>query len=86
MLIQSVMRDRGYPVEDFENRASLVSVDHPLVVQRYRRAHAIAVASSHGEVTTEDLRQAMQDYKALFVQIIDDDVEAEAEQPADARR
>ncbi len=85
-LIQNVMRDRGYPVDDFENRASLVSVDHPLVVQRYRRAHAIAVANSHGEVTTEDLRQAMQDYKALFVQIIDDNVEAEAEQPADARR
>ncbi len=39
-LIQSVMRDRGYPVEDFDDRASLVSVDHPIVVERYRRAHA----------------------------------------------
>jgi hypothetical protein len=77
-LIQRVMRERGYPIDDFEQRASLVSVDHPLVVQRYRRAHAIAVANAHGEVTTEDLRQAMQDYGALFVEIIDDDVEVDA--------
>ncbi len=75
-LIQSVMRERGYPVDDFDDRASLVSVDHPLVVQRYRRAHAIAVANAHGEVTTEDLRHAMQDYRALFVEIIEDNVEA----------
>jgi hypothetical protein len=75
-LIQSVMRERGYPVDDFEDRASLVSVDHPLLVQRYRRAHAITVANSHGEVTTEELRQAMQDYKALFMEIIEDNVEA----------
>ena len=40
-LIQDVMRTRGYPVEDFDDRASLVSVDHPVVVERYRRAHAI---------------------------------------------
>ena len=39
-LIQSVMRDRGYPVEDFDDRASIISVDHPVVVERYRSAHA----------------------------------------------
>ena len=33
------MRDRGYPVEDFEDRAAIISVDHPVVVERYRRAH-----------------------------------------------
>ena len=38
-LIQRVMRDRGYPVEDFDDRAAIVSVDHPVVVERYRRAH-----------------------------------------------
>ena len=50
-LIQNVMRDRGYPVEDFEDRAALVSVDHPQVVERYRRAHAIAVANTDGTPT-----------------------------------
>ena len=69
-LIQSVMRDRGYPVEDFDDRAALVSVDHPVVVERYRRAHAIAVANAEGETDTEDLRIAMQDYRALFEELV----------------
>jgi hypothetical protein len=69
-LIQRVMRDRGYPIEDFEDRASLVSVDHPRVVERYRRAHAIAVANSEGDTETEDLRIAMQDYRALFEELV----------------
>lgn len=71
-LIQSVMRDRGYPVEDFEERASIVSVDHPVVVERYRCAHAIAVASADGASSTESLRQAMQDYRALFEELVAD--------------
>ncbi len=77
-LIQSVMRDRGYPVEDFDDRASLVSVDHPIVVERYRRAHAIAVESASGDATTESLRRAMQDYRALFVELVEDDETAPA--------
>jgi len=72
-LIQNVMRDRGYPVEDFEDRAALVSVDHPQVVERYRRAHAIAVANTDGSTDTEDLRIAMQDYRALFVELVERD-------------
>lgn len=71
-LIQSVMRERGYPVEDFDERASIISVDHPLVVERYRRAHAITVANRGGEATTENLRRAMQDYRALFVELVED--------------
>jgi len=73
--IQNVMRDRGYPVEDFEERAALVSVDHPEVVERYRRAHSIAVANADGstDTDTEDLRIAMQDYRALFVELVERD-------------
>jgi hypothetical protein len=71
-LIQRAMRERGYPVEDFEARAGLVSVDHPLVVERYRRAHAVAAPASVGTATTESLRQAIQDYRALFVEIVED--------------
>ncbi len=70
-LIQSVMRDRGYPVEDFDDRASIISVDHPVVVERYRRAHAVAVANAGGDATTESLRRAMQDYRALFVELVE---------------
>jgi hypothetical protein len=75
-LIQSVMRDRGYPVEDFDDRAALVSVDHPVVVERYRRAHAIAVANAEGDTDTEDLRIAMQDYRALFEELVGGPVDA----------
>ncbi len=72
-LIQWAMRERGYPVEDFEQRAAIISVDHPVVVERYRRAHAVAEANATGSATTESLRQAMQDYRELFVQIVEVD-------------
>jgi hypothetical protein len=75
-LIQNVMRDRGYPVEDFDDRAALVSVDHPRVVERYRRAHTIAVANADGDTSTEDLRIAMQDYRALFVELVEETADA----------
>jgi hypothetical protein len=74
-LIQRAMRERGYPVDDFEDRVALISVDHPLVVERYRRAHAVADETSVGRASTESLRQAIQDYHALFVEIVEDGAE-----------
>lgn len=65
-LVVAVMRDRGYPMENFEQRAADISPDHPHVVEDYRIAHRIAVRSERGEVSTEDLRQAMQHYRTLF--------------------
>jgi hypothetical protein len=76
-LIQTVMRERGYPVEQFEDRAAIVSVDHPLVVERYRRAHEISVVNADGRASTETLRQAMQDYRALFMDLVEPDAGAE---------
>jgi hypothetical protein len=76
-LIQSVMAERGYPVEDFEQRAADISVDHPHVVENYRRGHQLAQASASGSDSTEDLRQAMRHYRALF----DELVEPAADQP-----
>ena len=72
MLIQSVMRDRGYPMDDFEQRAADVSVDHPQVVENYRQGHRLARASATGDGTTEDLRQAMQHYRSLFEELVDE--------------
>ena|SRR5437016_11928510 len=48
-LIQSVMAERGYPVDDFEQRAADVSVDHPQVVENYRKGHDLARASARGD-------------------------------------
>jgi FtsZ-interacting cell division protein ZipA len=65
-LVTNVMRDRGYPMSDFEQRAADISPDHPQVVDNYRIAHGIASRSTSGEVSTEDLRQAMVHYRTLF--------------------
>jgi hypothetical protein len=69
-LIQRVMRERGYPVDDFEQRAADVSVDHPEVVDNYRSGHTIARHSIHGDAETEELRQAMVHYRALFEELL----------------
>jgi hypothetical protein len=65
-LIGEVMHTRGYPVGAFEQRVEDISVDHPDVVMNYRAARTIAEAHARGEATTEDLRQAMVHYRALY--------------------
>jgi hypothetical protein len=69
-LVTEVMRVRGYPMADFETRAADVSVDHPQVVSNYRAAHAHAERSRDGKASTEDLRQAMVHYRALFEELL----------------
>jgi hypothetical protein len=69
-LVQRVMRDRGYPVEDFEQRAADISVEHPDLVEKYRTAHGIARANARGEASTEDLRHSVRHYRALFVELL----------------
>jgi predicted nucleic acid-binding protein len=72
-LITDAMRDRGYPIEDFEQRAADLSVDHPNVVEHYRAAHAIHIDKEQGEgdEETEDLRQAFVHYRALFEELVE---------------
>jgi hypothetical protein len=65
-LVGEVMHLRGYPVGEFEQRVEDISVDHPDVVMNYRAARTIAEAHARGEATTEDLRQAMVHYRALY--------------------
>ncbi|HEY7018617.1 MAG TPA: hypothetical protein VH297_09130 [Gaiellaceae bacterium] len=70
-LIQEVMRERGYPVEDFEQRAADLSVDHPEVISNYRAAHGISIANERGKASTEDLRTAMVHYRELFNELVE---------------
>ena len=72
-LVQRVMRDRGYPVDDFEQRAADISVEHPDLVEKYRTADGIARASERGEASTEDLRHSVRHYRALFVELLEVD-------------
>lgn len=69
-LIQQVMQDRGYPVDDFDQRAADLSVEHSDVVENYRAAHAISRSNVHGDAGTEDLRQAMVHYRLLFQELV----------------
>lgn len=69
-LINQVMRARGYPVEHFEQRVADLSVEHPTVVQHYRAAHELARSVHNGTVDTENLRQAVVHYRALFAELL----------------
>lgn len=79
-LITEVMQARGYPTTDFTQRAADISVDHPVVVENYRAAHEIAQRRDRGQASTEDLRQAMVHYRALFSELL------EEKQPQQLRR
>jgi hypothetical protein len=68
VLLIEVMRERGYPTDDFEQRAADVSVDHPHVVENYRSANAI---TERDDADTEDQRQAMVHYRALFDELLE---------------
>jgi cytoskeletal protein RodZ len=84
-LITAVMRQRGYPIDDFEQRAADISVDHPQVVDDYRAAQAIAAANERSEASTEDLRQALVHYRSLFEELLEVDRTDDDRQPYDGR-
>jgi len=71
-LVGDLMTSRGYPVAEFEQRAADISVDHPLVVEHYRAAHEIALRHEQRRASTEDLRQALVHYRALFSELLEE--------------
>lgn len=75
-LIIDVMEKRGYPVTDFQQAAADLSVEYPTLVSNYRAASEIASRNRTGEAGTEELRQALVHYRALFQELL--------EGPADA--
>lgn len=70
-LIQAVMLARGYSSESFERRVEDLSVEHAHVVEHYRAAHALADENQQGRAATEDLRQALVHYRALFAALLE---------------
>jgi FtsZ-interacting cell division protein ZipA len=86
MLVVEVMAARGYPVEDFDQRADDLSVSHPEITQRYREASRIAQANEDGAVDTEDLRQAVTSYRALVLALLADDGDRTRQDDVDRTR
>ena len=74
-LIKEVMHARGYPVEDFEQRAADISVDYPDLVINYRELHAIAAKGE--KIDTEEMRQAMVHGRNLFENLIQSETRTE---------
>jgi len=81
-LVTEVMRARGYPVDNFDQRAADISVDHPQIVENYRTAHGIHVAQQRGDVSTEQQREAFVHYRALFEKLLETPTEDNASQEA----
>jgi hypothetical protein len=95
-LITGVMHDRGYPTENFDQNAELLSVEHGNVIDHYRKGHTLYLKTVEGSASTEDLRQAVVAYRSLFDELIRDDDGTEtgsevgtgaasADQPAEQR-
>ena len=84
-LVTLVLRERGYPIDDFDQQAADISVDHPTVVEHYRAAHAIHVAQEHGDIGTEAQREAFVHYRALFEKLLETDLETDKDKPKEAR-
>ncbi|MFB7723597.1 MULTISPECIES: hypothetical protein [unclassified Nocardia] len=70
-LLTLAMADRGYPTEDPDQRVADLSVEHAQPVDRFRRAHQIAGQAGRGQVSTEDMRAAIVDYRQLFAELVD---------------
>jgi hypothetical protein len=84
-LVTAVMRDRGYPVDDFDQQVADVSVDHPDVVEHYRAAHTLHLAQEQSDIGIEAQREAFVHYRALFEKLLETDVESDHHTPKEAR-
>ena len=79
-LLGTIMTARGYPMADFDRRFEDLTVDHGEVARHYREGHDIVLRHGRGQSSTEDLRQAMIHFEALF-----DDLVNEVPEDTDAR-
>jgi hypothetical protein len=69
-LLVSLMGERGYPTEGYEQQLSDLSVRHAKTLEHYRAAHA-----THHErsgASTEELRDAMVHYRTVFEDLLTD--------------
>jgi hypothetical protein len=69
-LVSAVMKDRGYPTQPYDQTLADLSVEHASTLDHFRAAHDISQNAAAGTATTEDLRQAMIHYRALFAELL----------------
>lgn len=85
-LVTAVQKDRGYPAGDPDDEMANLSVNHANAVSGYREAREVTQRAS--SASTDDLRQAVIQYRALFRELIgpaaDESVMAAALPPSPA--
>jgi hypothetical protein len=72
-LVTRLIAERGYPTGDYDERLADLSVEHAATLEHYRDAHDISRRSREGDAETEDLRQALVHYRALFADLLGED-------------
>jgi hypothetical protein len=82
-LVSAVMKDRGYPTQPYDQALADLSVEHAATLDHFRAAHDISQNAAAGSATTEDLRQAMIHYRALFAELLGEPARLEAKMAGD---
>ena len=83
-LVSRLIAERGYPTGDFSDQIAHLSVDHARTLTHYRNAHEIRVRNERGEASTEELRQAVVHFRALFADLLGE--EPVGHRPPEQRR
>jgi hypothetical protein len=84
-LVTALIAERGYPTGDYDQQLSHLSVEHARTLGHYRDAHDINLRNERGEASTEQLRQALVHYRALFADLLGD-APVHRDEPADPDR
>ena len=69
-LVTRLIAEQGYPTGDFADQIAHLSVEHARTLTHYRDAHEIHLRNARGEASTEELRQAVVHYRALFADLL----------------
>jgi len=75
-IVERVLEERGYPVDDdAERRAAVVAVDHSDIADRYRHGRTM-LSSVDGAEATENLRKAILDFRSVLEELLASDTKA----------
>lgn len=69
-LVETVMRERGYPASEYQQTIADLSVAHARTLDHFRAAHEISARAVVGIVATEELRIALLHYRELFSELL----------------
>jgi hypothetical protein len=81
-LVTRLIAERGYPTENFDEQLAQLSVEHARTLTHYRDAHDINLSNERGEASTEQLRQALVHYRALFSDLLGESPDGRHSEPA----